>query len=35
MDTKEKAKSLMEAYKKFMYLFHDNVAKNKQKKLLK
>lgn len=27
MNTKEKAKFLMETYKKFMYPFHDDVAK--------
>lgn len=35
MNTKEKAKNLMEAYKKYMYPFHDDVAKNKPKNVLK
>ncbi len=35
MNTKEKAKSLMEAYKKFMYPFHDDVAKKQAKEAVK
>lgn len=35
METKEKAKSLMDAYKKFMYPFHDDVAKKQAKEAVK
>lgn len=35
MNTEEKAKSLMEAYKKFMYPFHEDVAKKQAKEAVK
>lgn len=35
MNTKEKAKFLMETYKKFMYPLHDDVAKKQSKEAVK
>ena len=35
MNTKEKAKNLMEAYKKYMYPFHDVVAEKQAKECVK
>ena len=35
MDTTEKAKLLMDAYRKFMYPFHDDVAKKQAKEAVK
>ena len=35
METTEKAKKLMETYKRFMYPFHDDVAKKQAKECVK